>query len=67
MDAPTATSVVPEWLRELAAARTRYQELLGGPVLRRWAACRTVPVGMALDGLTMPAPLGARVLAELRS
>lgn len=66
MDAPITVSPVPEWLRELAAARTHYEDLLGWPVqMQVQQRCLTVPVGPALDALTMPATLGETVLAEL--
>ncbi|WP_020663616.1 hypothetical protein [Amycolatopsis benzoatilytica] len=63
----TSTPAAPQWLRDLAAARTQYEELLGWPVTidvtpRRLA----VAVGQALDAVTMPATLGASVLAELQ-
>lgn len=66
MNAPTTTFPAPEWLRTLAAARTHYEELLGWPVrVQVQQRYLTVPVGMALDALTMPATLGEKVLAEL--
>ncbi len=66
MDASPTMSAGSEWLRELAAARTHYEELLGWPVrMEVGQRCLTVPVGRALDALIMPAPLGEKVLAEL--
>ncbi|MBB5155939.1 hypothetical protein [Saccharopolyspora phatthalungensis] len=64
---PPATSTAPQWLRDLAAARTRYEELVGWPVTVEVQPRRlTVPVGEVLDALTMPAPLGHAVQSELR-
>ncbi len=66
MNVPT-TEPAPDWLRELTAARTHYEQLLGWPAEVQVPQRRlTVPAGMALDALTMPAPLGDSVLAELR-
>lgn len=67
LTSPTATPSAPQWLRDLVAARTHYEELLGWPVTvdvqpRRLA----VAVGQVLDAITMPATLGASVLAGLR-
>lgn len=67
MTSPTTTTAAPQWLRELVAARTHYVELLGWPITvdvgpRRLA----VAVGQVLDAVTIPAPLGRSVLAELR-
>ncbi len=46
---------------------THYEELPGWPVRLQVQQRRlTVPVGTALDALTMPATLGDKVLAELR-
>ncbi len=67
MTAPTATHPAPEWLRELAAGRTRYEEMLGWPVRMEVTPRRlTVPVGTTFDALSMPAALGERVLTWLR-
>lgn len=64
---PPSTPAAPQWLRDLVAARTHYEELLGWPVTvdiepRRLA----VAVGQALDAVTMPSALGQSVLAELQ-
>jgi hypothetical protein len=67
MNTPPRCGGAPEWLRELAAARTHHEEMFGWPVTievgRRVLAA---PVGGVLDALTMPATLGAKVLAELQ-
>lgn len=56
----------PEWLRDLATARARYEELSGWPVLLEIEPRRIVaPVGEVLDAITMPAALGLKVLDEL--
>lgn len=66
MNPVTATHPAPDWLRELATARTRYEELLGWPVcMDVQSRCVAVPVGMVLDTITMPATLGEKVRAEL--
>ncbi|MCE7011768.1 hypothetical protein LWC34_54490 [Kibdelosporangium philippinense] len=64
---PPSTPAAPQWLRDLVAARTHYEELLGWPVTvdiepRRLA----VAVGQVLDAVTMPTALGHSVLAELK-
>lgn len=61
------SKAAPQWLSDLFAARTHYEELLGWPVTvdiepRRLA----VAVGQELDAVTMPATLGQSVLAELQ-
>ena len=66
MNPLTTTHPAPDWLRELATARTRYEELLGWPVcMDVQSRCVAVPVGMVLDTITMPATLGEKVRAEL--
>ncbi|MBV9845815.1 MAG: hypothetical protein JOZ47_12165 [Kutzneria sp.] len=67
LTSPPTTPSAPQWLRDLVAARTHYEELLGWPVTvdvepRRLA----VAVGQVLDAVTMPAALGASVFAELQ-
>ncbi len=65
MNPLSATNPAPDWLRELVTARTRYEELLGWPVrVDVQSRCVTVPVGIVLDALTMPAPLGEKVRVE---
>jgi hypothetical protein len=64
---PTAPPAAPQWLCDLVAARTHYEELLGWPVTvdvepRRLA----VAAGQVLDAITMPTTLGTSVLAELQ-
>ncbi|MGH4023428.1 MAG: hypothetical protein ACRDRV_02470 [Pseudonocardiaceae bacterium] len=57
----------PEWLRELAAARTRYEEMFGWPVaIKVEQQVLVFPVGGVLDAVTMPAALGDKVLSELQ-
>lgn len=56
----------PDWLRELAAARARYEELLGWPVsVQVGQRNLVVEVGQVLVAIAMPAALGARVRAQL--
>jgi hypothetical protein len=56
----------PEWMRDLAAARARYEELFGWPVSIDIGPRRiVVPVGEVLDAITMPSTLGLKVLEEL--
>lgn len=67
MNTPPTSGGAPEWLRELATARTHYEELFGWPVVievqqRRLAA----PLGGVLSAVTMPATLGEKVLTDLR-
>lgn len=57
----------PEWLRELAAARTHYEEMFGWPVaIKVEQQVLAAPVGRVLDAVTMPAALGDKVLADLQ-
>lgn len=66
MNPLTATHPAPDWLRELATARTSYEELLGWPVcMNVQSRCVAVPVGRVLDTITMPATLGEKVRVEL--
>ncbi|TCO53674.1 hypothetical protein EV192_110263 [Actinocrispum wychmicini] len=54
-------------LRELAAARTYYEERFGWPVTIEVNTERLViPLGQRLDAVVMPEALGSRVLTELR-
>lgn len=63
---PVAVGGVPEWLRELDAARTVYAERLGWSVAIEVQPRRLVAaVGERMDALTMPAELGKLVFAEL--
>ncbi|TDV40096.1 hypothetical protein [Actinophytocola oryzae] len=56
----------PAWLRELAHGRDTYEELLGWPVsVQVGTRVLIVATGQVLDAVTMPAPLGAHVHAEL--
>jgi hypothetical protein len=56
----------PTWLRELAHGRDTYEELLGWPVsVQVGNRLLTAATGHALDAVTMPADLGARVRVEL--
>jgi hypothetical protein len=67
MNTPPLCGGAPEWLRELAAARTHYEEMFGWPVtIKVEQQVVAAPVGRVLDVVTMPAPLGGRVLAELQ-
>lgn len=55
------THPVPEWLRELTAARTYYEELLGWPVRVQVQRRRlTIPVGTALEPSPCPQPSARR-------
>ncbi|MGH3925124.1 MAG: hypothetical protein ACREX8_21345 [Gammaproteobacteria bacterium] len=57
----------PEWLRELATARTHYEEMFGWPVtIEVEQQVLAAPVGGVLDAVIMPAPLGEKVLADLQ-
>lgn len=63
----TAMPAAPQWLRDLVAARTQYEELLGWPVTVDVGPRRlVVAVGRVLDAVTMPATLGRSVLTELQ-
>ncbi|RZS44858.1 hypothetical protein EV193_101738 [Herbihabitans rhizosphaerae] len=56
----------PSWLRELADARSVYEETLGWPVsLQVGRRSLVVAAGEVLDAVAMPASLGARVRREL--
>jgi hypothetical protein len=62
-----ATRPAPPWLHDLAAARARYEELLGWPVSVRVGHRQLVAaMGQALDAVSMPVRLGAMVHGELR-
>lgn len=64
---PITPASTPEWLRDLASAKTRCEEDWGLPVTVDIAHRRlVVRVGAVMDAITMPAALGARVLAQLR-
>lgn len=66
MTVPSRTRPAPGWLQDLAAARARYEELLGWPVRLDLAERRlAIPVGTLLDAIIMRAGLGERVLGEL--
>ena len=67
MNTPLRCGGAPEWLRELAAARTHHEEMFGWPVtIEVGRQVLAAPVGGVLDAVTMPAALGAKVLAELQ-
>lgn len=56
-----------ESLRELASARTYYEERFGWPVTIEVNGGRLMmPLGEVADAVVMPAPLGGKVLTELR-
>jgi hypothetical protein len=56
----------PDWLRDLAAAQSHYQEHFGWPVAIRVAERHlTLPLGRLMDAITMPADLAGRVYAQL--
>lgn len=56
----------PTWLRELADARARYEELLGWPVsVQIGRRDLVLMVGGTIGAIGMPARLGARVRQEL--
>lgn len=64
---PTETAARVDVLRELAQARTRYEERLGWPVTIDVRLGRLVMMtGPIADAVTMPASLGRLVLADLR-
>jgi hypothetical protein len=64
---PTARPTAPPWLRDLADARTYYEETFGWPVILDIEPHRIViPAGDVLDAITMSAGLGEAVLTELR-
>jgi len=64
---PAASPTAPRWLRDLAAAKTYYEETFGWPVIMDIEPHRIVlPAGDVLDAITMPAGLGDVVLIELR-
>jgi hypothetical protein len=60
------TSALPQWLLDLATARTHYEERFGWPVsisvVERQLA---VTLGQTLDAITMPAPLATKVHTQL--
>lgn len=67
MYTPPVYGGAPEWLRELAAARTHYEEMFGWPVaIKVEQQVLVAPVGGVLDAVTMPATLGDKVLADLQ-
>lgn len=67
MNTPPMRGGAPEWLRELAAARTHYEEMFGWPVaINVEQRVLAAPVGGVLDAVTMPATLGGTVLAEFQ-
>ena|ERR1051326_8144445 len=67
MNTPPLSGSAPEWLRELAAARTHYEEMFGWPVtIKVEQQVLAAPAGGVLDAVTMPAALGGKVLAELQ-
>lgn len=67
MNTPPLCGGAPEWLRELAAARTHYEEMFGWPVtIKVEQQVLAAPVGRVLDAVTMPATLGSEVLADLQ-
>ena len=56
----------PGWLRQLADAKAAYQELFGWPVsVAVGERNLVVALGRVVDAVTMPAVLGAKVLAQL--
>ncbi|GGU44137.1 hypothetical protein [Lentzea flava] len=61
------TSASPQWLQDLATARTHYEERFGWPVsisiVERQLA---MALGQAVDAITMPASLAMKVQAQLR-
>ncbi|MGH3904427.1 MAG: hypothetical protein ACRDTE_09590 [Pseudonocardiaceae bacterium] len=67
MNTPPLSGSAPEWLRELAAARTHYEEMFGWPVtIKVEQQVLAAPAGGVLDVVTMPATLGGEVLTELQ-
>ncbi|MFL6144873.1 MAG: hypothetical protein ACJ72N_23785 [Labedaea sp.] len=66
MSSSRVSEPAPAWLRELAQAQARYQELLGWPVsVRVGHQNLVVAVGAVLVAIAMPAGLGERVRAQL--
>jgi hypothetical protein len=67
MTMTSTAPAAPEWLHELARARTDYEERLGWPVGMDVTNRQLVVLaGRALGAMTMPARLGHHVLTELR-
>ncbi|MDQ3576906.1 MAG: hypothetical protein M3443_04750 [Actinomycetota bacterium] len=63
---PISAPTAQVWLRELAAARTAYEERLGWPVsMEVTARCLTLGAGQIVDALTVPTPLAAQAQTEL--
>ncbi|MEO6082961.1 MAG: hypothetical protein ABIQ18_07625, partial [Umezawaea sp.] len=60
------TSELPQWLLDLATARTHYEERFGWPVsisiVERQLA---ITLGQTLDAITMPTPLATKVHTQL--
>ena len=64
--ATLTTRPAPVWLRDLADARARYEELLGWPVsVQVGRRDLVLAVGGSIGAVGMPARLGARVRQEL--
>jgi hypothetical protein len=60
------TSALPQWLLELATARTHYEERFGWPVSISIVERQlSITLGHTLDAITMPAPLGTLVHHQL--
>jgi hypothetical protein len=67
MTSPPIPGAAPAWLRELVAARTNYEELLGwSPFLQVSKRRLLMPLGQTIDAITMPAALGADVQFQLQ-
>lgn len=63
---PISAPTAQVWLRELAAARTAYEERLGWPVsLDVTARSLILGAGRIVDALTVPTPLAGLAQAEL--
>jgi len=60
------TSALPQWLVDLATARTHYEERYGWPVTISIVERQLViALGGTLDAITMPAPLATQVHTQL--
>src|SRR5688572_12365667 len=60
------TSVLPQWLQDLATARMHYDERFGWPVSISVVERRlAIALGQTLDAITMPALLASQVHAQL--
>jgi hypothetical protein len=67
MTVTLVTHPAPAWLRELATARTNYEELQGWPVAVEVSSrSLTLTAGQVIDAVGMPAALGELVQLQLQ-